>query len=322
MLEYCRKALTLILLLCIMAYLADQAGAQAPGKYELTVSSRDMEGMVRYLADDYTRGRESGSTGKQIAERYIYHKFKSLGLKPYNWSYTQSVRANDSVVLRNVTGLITADTETDKFVIIGAHYDHLGTIGRRIYSGADDNASGVAAMLSIATMFSKMKASGEGPKINLLFVAFDGKEMNLGGSTYFVNNLSISRENIVCFIDLDMMGTDLVPPRKNTDYIFELGDESLPKDKQDLFSYICHRKTCSLDLDKTFYGSRTFYKMMLETSDTYPFRKAGIPSLLFTSAFHEHTYKVTDKPGIINYGLLLRRTRAVFHLVCLLSTDI
>ena len=68
-------------------------------------------------------------------------------------------------------------------------------------------------------------------------------------------------------------------------------------------------------IDLTFYGSRNFAKMMYESSDQHPFARAGIPAVLFTSAFHEHTYKKTDTPAIIDYPLLRKRTQVIFQFV-------
>ena len=114
---------------------------------------------------------------------------------------------------------------------------------------------------------------------------------------------------------LDMLGTDLVPPRRNREYLFAIGENTLPPSYQGYLSYICARAFYKLDLDLSFYGSRTFYKMMEETSDQYPFARAGIPAILFTSAFHEHTYKKTDTPAIIDYPLLRKRTMAIFNFI-------
>ncbi len=173
----------------------------------------------------------------------------------------------------------------------------------------------MTALLSLARMFTAMKADGKGPRKNLLFVAFDGKELNMAGSRHFVKHLSIPHGRITAMVNLDMLGTDLVPPRRNREYLFAIGENTLPPSYQGYLSYICARAFYKLDLDLTFYGSRTFYKMMEETSDQYPFARAGIPAILFTSAFHEHTYKKTDTPAIIDYPLLRKRTMAIFNFI-------
>ena len=86
-------------------------------------------------------------------------------------------------------------------------------------------------------------------------------------------------------------------------------------------AYLCRRAAYKLDLDLTFYGSRDFYKMMYETSDQQPFARAGIPAVLFTSAFHQHTLKRSDTPAIIDYPLLRKRTLVIFNFINRLCAD-
>ena len=299
----------------ILSFLSFRAEAQSLRAYENSVSAVQMEEMLSYLAHDMTEGRASGSKGKELAEHFLVEQFRAIGLKPWNWNYTQSFRYNDSIVVRNVVGLLPASTPSDEYIIIGAHYDHLGRLGHTVYPGADDNASGVTALVSLARMFSALKADGRGPRKDLLFVAFDGKELNMAGSRYFVRHLSVPRGQITAMVNMDMLGTDLVPPRRNREYLFAIGESSLPESYQGYLSYICSRAFYKLDLDLTFYGSRSFYKMMYESSDQHPFVRAGIPAVLFTSAFHQHTLKKTDTPAIIDYALLRKRTQVIFNFI-------
>lgn len=298
-----------------LSFLSFRAEAQSLRAYENSVSAVQMEETLSYLAHDMTEGRASGSKGKELAEHFLVEQFRAIGLKPWNWNYTQSFRYNDTTIVRNVVGLLPASTPSDEYIIIGAHYDHLGRLGHTVYPGADDNASGVTALVSLARMFSALKADGRGPRKNLLFVAFDGKELNMAGSRYFVRHLSIPRSQITAMVNMDMLGTDLVPPRKNREYLFAVGESSLPESYQGYLSYICSRAFYKLDLDLTFYGSRNFYKMMYESSDQHPFVRAGIPAVLFTSAFHQHTLKKTDTPAIIDYALLRKRTQVIFNFI-------
>lgn len=298
-----------------LSFLSFRAEAQSLRAYENSVSAVQMEETLSYLAHDMTEGRASGSKGKELAEHFLVEQFRAIGLKPWNWNYTQSFRYNDTTIVRNVVGFLPASTPSNEYIIIGAHYDHLGRLGHTVYPGADDNASGVTALVSLARMFSALKADGRGPRKNLLFVAFDGKELNMAGSRYFVRHLSIPRSQITAMVNMDMLGTDLVPPRKNREYLFAVGESSLPESYQGYLSYICSRAFYKLDLDLTFYGSRNFYKMMYESSDQHPFVRAGIPAVLFTSAFHQHTLKKTDTPAIIDYALLRKRTQVIFNFI-------
>ncbi len=312
-----RKSCAILLLaglfLCLPA--RNGAWAQSLRPYENLVSAEEQRRILTHLADEMTEGRASGTQGKQLAEHYLIERFRSLGLKPVDWAYTQSFRYEDSIAVRNVVGLLPAATPTDEYLVIGAHYDHLGRLGHTVYPGADDNASGVTALLSLARMFCAMKADGNGPRKNLLFVAFDGKELDMAGSRWFVKHLPVPQEKIKAMINLDMLGTDLVPPGHNPEYLFAIGESTLPETYQGYLSYLCHRAAYKLDLDLTFYGSRDFYRMMYETSDQHPFAHAGIPAVLFTSAFHQHTLKRSDTPAIINYPLLRKRTLIIFNFI-------
>ena len=280
--------------------------------YENGVGVTGQQEILSHLAHPLTEGRASGTRGKELAEHFIVEQFRAIGLKPWHWTYTQSFKYQDSIAIRNVIGLLPAIEPTDEYIVIGAHYDHLGRLGHTVYPGADDNASGVTVLLSLAKMFCAMKADGAGPRKNLLFVAFDGKELDMAGSRYFVRHLDIPRSKITAMVNLDMLGTDLVPPHKNREYLIVLGENTLPENYRGYLSYICSRTLYKMDLDLTFYGSRDFTKMMYENGDHHPFARAGIPALLFTSAFHQHTYKKTDTPDIVDFPLLRKRTQVIF----------
>ena len=316
---YKRRAI--LMTVAVAMLLAPLSRAQSLRPYENRVTEAQMRSDVEYLAHELTAGRASGTPGKTLAERYIVDEFRGMGLVPWNWNYTQSFLYRDSIAVRNVIGLLPALHETDEYIVIGAHYDHLGKLGHTVYPGADDNASGVAALLSVARMFAAMRADGKGPRKNLLFVAFDGKELDMAGSRHFVRTLRIPKSRITAMVNLDMLGTDLVPPHKDPDYLFALGEETLPACYRGSLSYLCSRAFHRLDLDLTFYGSPAFAKMMYRTSDQHPFAQAGIPAVLFTSAFHDHTYKKTDTPAIINYPLLRKRAIVIFDFINRLCAD-
>ena len=318
-----RKSCAILLLTFLFLFLAGQeeAGAQSLRPYENLVSTQDQKRTLEQLADEMTEGRASGTRGKELAEHFLVEQFRAAGLKPWHWNYTQSFRHEDSIAIRNVVGLLPASIPSDEYIVIGAHYDHLGRLGHTIYPGADDNASGVTALLSLARMFCAMKADGAGPRKNLVFVAFDGKELGLAGSRWFVRHCPVPRDRIKAMVNMDMLGTDLVPPHSNREYLFAIGENTLPESYQGYLSYLCRRAAYKLDLDLTFYGSPNFSKMMYTTSDQHPFVRAGIPAVLFTSAFHQHTLKKSDTPAIIDYPLLRKRTLVIFNFINRLCAD-
>ena len=177
---------------------------------------------VRYLADDGLKGRLAGSDGERCAGEFIAREFARLGLKPggENGTFFQSLDLASVLnphapggTGRNVIATLEgSDPELKReWVVVGAHYDHLGEGGtpnslapgeRAIHNGADDNASGVATVLWVAERL----ASGARPARSVAFVAFTGEESGLLGSAYYVNHPASGADPMVAMINLDMVG--------------------------------------------------------------------------------------------------------------------
>lgn len=276
------------------------------------------ENILSFLADDLCQGRECGRTGCQEAARFIYDEFHNIGLNPLKWKMLQCFAINDSTIVRNIFGVVPALYPTDRYIVVSAHYDHLGKIYNTIYNGADDNASGVTVLISLAKMFSEQRLCGRAPYKNIIFVALDGHEKNMCGSRRFVNGLEelgISPKQIDCNVNIDIIGTDLEPVGVNPNYIIALGEKTLPSRYHGLLTYFSMSEPHRLDLDLTFYGSRNFTKIIYETGDQNAFSKAGIPAVLFTSGFNKYTLKPTDDIQIINFELLKKRTLLIYDFV-------
>jgi hypothetical protein len=177
--------------------------------------------VVRYLADDGLEGRLAGSPGERCAGDFIAARFRGAGLEPAGDSGTffQSLRLASALnphapagIGRNVVGLLrgTAATAATPVVVIGAHYDHLGRGGfgslapeqtDAVHNGADDNASGVAAMIRAAELLVENR-----PAASVLFVAFTGEESGLLGSAHFVEHSGVAPQRIRAMLNLDMVG--------------------------------------------------------------------------------------------------------------------
>ncbi len=306
-----RKALPLLIALLFAVPLF----GQRLQPYERLADTLLQRRVIAFLADDACKGRASGTVGCAMAADFIVQQFRESGLNPRDWVYTQSFRYRDSITLRNIVGVLNATEPSDEYILITAHYDHLGELGGTIYNGADDNASGVAALISLARMFKGLQNDGIGPRKNLIFVALDGKELDSAGSHYLADNLNIPRKKVSCVLNIDIFGSDLVPVWRNRYYLIALGEESLPARYQGFLQGICTRPGCKMDLDLSFYGSRDFSRMMYRSGDHSVFVERGYPTLFLTSGFHEHTYKATDDPQIINHAVLQRRTVVLFHLI-------
>lgn len=182
-------------------------------KYGKKLSSREV---VEYLASDALAGRDGATRGDTLASDFILGQMKKLGLEPSKQQF--NVKKGD-INTFNVYGSVPG--RSGKYVVVGAHYDHLGMGGQgsgsrrmdtlAIHNGADDNASGVAGMLYLAKQFAKAKDLEHG----VIFVAFGAEERGIVGSKHFAGNLqelelsgrkTISEKDIVAMVNFDMIG--------------------------------------------------------------------------------------------------------------------
>ena len=290
--------------------------AQTAERYDKVITEGGQRAIIEHLCDSIMEGRASGTLGGTIAGAYIEEYFNSLELKPFQYNSSQSFRDRNGVRMHNIMGVVPALGPCEDFIVVSAHYDHLGNIKGKVYPGADDNASGVAALLTLADAFSQMRRDSIGPGVNILFVAFDGKEYSMAGSRHFTSTLPISPSHIICEINMDILGSTLVPVHKNKpEYLIVLGRNTLPENLRGIISACNLKKGMGLDIDYTFYGSDDFTRTMYKLGDHYPFNQRGVPALLFTSGFHQHTLKTSDTPQIIDHKVLLKRTQLIFDVI-------
>ncbi|MFA5850600.1 MAG: M28 family peptidase [Bacteroidales bacterium] len=309
-----KKYSALIIILYFLFPCAAHTYSQDLHSYESLIGTKSLEGYITFLANDETYGRATGGAGNQLAASMIRGEFEKHGLIPfYHQTYTQSFSA-DSVIGRNIIAVVQAQYYSEQYIVVSAHYDHLGVLGGKIFNGADDNASGVATLLNLARVFSEMRAKKEGPRKNIIFAAFDAKESNMAGSEDFVKRLPVPAKDIICNINIDQLGSIFAPPGTDTNYVLILGANKY-KDFKRKIDTANKNSSANLDVNYDFYGSSEFAEIFYKSSDQNSFVKKNIPSLLITSGIHMHTYKPTDDFYFINYPVLTNRTRFLFHLI-------
>ncbi|MBQ6310349.1 MAG: M28 family peptidase [Bacteroidales bacterium] len=293
---------------------------------QVQISKQSLKNTVVALTDPKCSGRESGTEEIGVARRYISRTMEAYGISMKGESHSYGFwywKGDERVLGVNIVGIIPADSfiENPETIVIGAHYDHLGVLGGRIYPGADNNASGVAAMLEIGKALVSLRNSGFVLKRNILLVAFDAKEQDCLGSQRFLSDQIVDPSSISLMINLDQIGTTLAPPKaaetggllpKN--YILVLGAD---KDMQKLFES-CSTGNDSLVLDFSYYGNQRIYDLINNMGDQTSFRSYGIPSVLVTSGVHRHTNKTTDTADIINFNALTQRCRFLLKVICTL----
>ena len=315
----------MVLILLATAALQAQERRRSLGPYtmyEQIVYQAKQERLMTWLAHDMNHGRATGTRDAARVARYIETHFRQYGLEPFcEGSFYQPLLADSAsgTVGRNVIGFVPSAVPSDEYVLITAHYDHLGVLDGNIYNGADDNASGVTVLLNLADMFGTMKKTRTGPDKNIIFAALDAKELNMAGSKHFVNHLIIGKDSIICAINIDQIGTVIEPVHEaDTSFVIVLGEQTLRRQDRGLIDMCNRYYNIGLDIDHTFYGSENFTRLFYQLSDQIVFHEAGIPALVFTSGFHRHTYKTTDDPDIISYPVMKKRTLLIFYLTMML----
>lgn len=155
---------------------------------------------LQQLSADEMAGRSPGSAGSLLAQRYLQQRFHELELQPLSADYRQPFAAGRHKTGVNLLGVRRGCLQPDFYILVTAHYDHLPPQGKRIFNGADDNASGVTALLYLAAQ-TRLRC----PAYSYLFLATDAEEMGLRGAKAFLAAPAVPLEAILFNLNLDMV---------------------------------------------------------------------------------------------------------------------
>jgi len=240
---------------------------------------------IQYLSSAELQGRKTLTEGSLKARKHIRQRFQQLGLTSQYTDHTQFFNftgRRDSVVYEkaaNIVGFIPGQ-ESSKIIVLTAHYDHLGEHHGEIYFGADDNASGTAALLALAEYFSKNK-----PRYSMMFAALDGEEMGLQGAKALINDFPFPLEQVILNINMDMIS------RNEKDELYATGSFHSPH-LLPILQQVGRGAPLNLRFghDDPAMGSDdwTF------SSDHGPFHLQKIPYIYFGVEDHEDYHKPTD----------------------------
>ena len=292
-----------------------------------TINRSSAEATINFLASDELQGREAGFHGSRVTSEYIVSLLQWMGVSPLADSYFQLFDAYrkerqkkgrlevhpDSIAklkqevhqklsMRNVLGMIPGKN-TKEYVIVGAHFDHLGIDpaldGDQIYNGADDNASGVSAVLQIARAFL---ASGQQPERNVIFAFWDGEEKGLLGSKYFVQTCPFLSQ-IKGYLNFDMIGRNNKPQQPKQVVYFYTAAHPAFGDwlKGDIRKY-------SLQLEPDYRA----WENPIGGSDNGSFAKVGIPIIWYHTDGHPDYHQPSDHADRLNWDKIVEITKASF----------
>ncbi len=246
---------------------------------------------IEYLASDELEGRRTGTEGSRMAQEYIEERFYSYGVNTFGDSYRHlfdhvnqrtGEEFEDAV---NLIGYIEGSLHSDRYIVVTAHYDHLGVRDGEIYNGADDNASGTGGLMAGIRYFSHNQ-----PENTIIFIAFDAEEQGLGGARYFVEHPVVPLEQIVMNINMDMISHNF------ENELYAVGTYHYPYLKPMIEGF-----TATAPVNVLFgYDSDEWEQDWTMASDHGPFHTKGIPFVYFGVEDHPHYHAPSDTFENIN----------------------
>lgn len=239
--------------------------------------------LVSALAHDSMQGRASGTPGAAMARNLIVHELGTAGASPLGAQFEHPFefsRSGTTVQAVNVLGVIRGSQWPDRYIVATAHYDHLGVRNGDVFNGADDNASGTAALLELAYWFGQHR-----PQHSIIIAALDGEEAGLRGARAFVAEKPVPLGEVVADINMDMVG------RNASNELYAVGTCQNPHLKQ----YVqAAARNATIRVRYGHDGCVTGEEDWTWLSDQGPFLQAGIPFLYFGVEDHPDYHHTTD----------------------------
>ncbi|MYN24856.1 M20/M25/M40 family metallo-hydrolase [Duganella levis] len=310
------KAVRFTVLVVLVQLLLAACAAQPPVDYKSSAAPADKPELdsaalisdLRTLSSPAFAGRLVGSDGSRLAQEYIKRRFDEIGLAPLGashltpFTFTRPARNGKAEktypYAANLIGQIRGSVSPERYMVVSAHYDHLGVRDGKVYLGADDNASGVAAMLAVAAHFKKYP-----PHNTIIFAAFDAEEGGADGANYFINSAPIPIEQVAVNLNFDMVS------RNDNNEIFAAGTSYTPALKI-LVAKAAATSSVKVRLghDSKPTGAAPDYDWTTQ-SDHVKFHERGIPFLYFGVEDHVDYHKPGDSFEKINLVFYAEVTR-------------
>ncbi len=271
------------------------------------------------LSSEQFSGRKVGTFSSRLAQQYLIQQMQSLGLTPFNGSYFHQFSftnlTGEQITAGNLVAELRGNSNSQQFIVLTAHMDHLGQQGSHIYYGADDNASGCSALLAI---IKKLSILPEQLKHNILVIFTDGEESGLKGAKAFLQQNPQLVPNIKLNINLDMLAGSA-----DSRYLHYLS-RNLNKilNKQHLATF---KQQQAYQGFPVLYGFKRhlIYKnkhvRWLKASDHYAFHRQGIPFIYYGVGVHNNYHTRRDTFENSNKILLIQSANTIYHQLLLLD---
>ena len=276
---------------------------QTVKKVEETKGANNLLEDVKTLSSEAYQGRKTGTEGAAAARAYLKKRLSALGLSTFpelsdfEQAFKAKARDGSSVDAKNVIAYVPG--KSSKIIVISGHYDHLGVIDNEVYNGADDNASGVAAMLNIAAHYKKEK-----PNYTLVFAFFDAGELDWQGSNYFVNHAPFALDRVMINVNLDMIS------HNDKRELYAAGTFKHPE----LKNYLTHTQP-NVKIMLGHDNPEFTVDDWTNQSDQGAFNAKKVPFLYFGVEDHKDYHKESDEYQNINPDFLISASNAILEIV-------
>lgn len=291
---------------------------------EKIVTVEGLRSDVERLCSSEFEGRAFGTVGGTKAAFCILDRFKGNNLKPCVSSFSLSEARVGRNVIAYLKGAPTSSGRPRGIVIIAAKYDGIGMLDGVLYPGADSNASGVTALMTLSDMFAEVVKNGRKYPFDILFVAVDGGQAGNAGSKALYEAFrqgevrdpdtgeALKFSRVELFVNLDILGSTLSPLKSGReDFLMMLSDAELEQNK---LALVNRNYGFNLELAYDYYGSASFTRMFFRRIGTQSvFLENGVSSVMFTSGITMRTNKVSDTPDSLNYEIFRKRLLVIFH---------
>lgn len=235
-------------------------------------------------------------------------------------AYKAEVELNYSKITKttqvsNVLALLEGTDKKDEYVVITAHYDHIGKRNdTTIYYGADDDGSGTTGILELAQAFVEAKKAGKGPRRSILFMTVSGEEKGLWGSRYYSEHPVYPLDKTTVDLNIDMIGrigNEYMKDKDSANYVYIIGDDKLSTDLVAITDQV-NSTYSKMKLDRKYNDPKDPNRFYFR-SDHYNFAEKGVPIIFYFNGVHPDYHRPTDTPDKINYPLMAKRAQLVFY---------
>lgn len=291
-----------------------------PRRPGTTNSNWSMNGGYRPAQPPFTFNIGTDAVAKIMGEdgKDIFNKMKagSLSNKTYPAEITMSyAKTSTTTQVSNVLAVLEGTDKKDEFVVLTAHYDHIGKRNdTTIYYGADDDGSGTTGVLELAEAFVKAKAAGKGPRRSILFMTVSGEEKGLWGSRYYSEHPVYPLDKTTVDLNIDMIGrigTEYLKDKDSTNYVYIIGDDKLSSDLAPITDKV-NNAYVKMKLDRKYNDPNDPNRFYFR-SDHYNFAQKGVPIIFYFNGTHADYHRPTDTPDKINYPMMAKRAQLVFY---------